>query len=123
MAADNTGMPDLSGLLDTLQKNPELLKTAMSIFASPEKNEKSDSNDSAPSEPAFDPSVLTSLLPALSGRSEGHRGGAGDPHLDRHIALLRALRPYLSHERQTAIDYLLQFGKMGDILKLFDKKE
>lgn len=126
-------MPDLSGILDMLQKNPEIMKTAMSLFAaggkSTENKEGSEESNSAevvaePAEPSiptgFDPSSVAALLPALSG-SLGK--AKKDQPTDRRSALLCALKPYLSRERQMAIDYMLQFGKMGDLLKIFDRKE
>lgn len=129
MATENTGGPDLSGILDALQKNPEIIKTAMSLFASPDQEKQSSdkSDGSADGEPTaptgldFDPSRLAALLPALSG-SIGN-GAKGESSVDRRTALLCALKPYLSRERQTAIDYMLQFGKMGDLLRVLDKKE
>jgi hypothetical protein len=36
---------------------------------------------------------------------------------DHRYALLCALRPYLSEERREVIDYLLRFGKIGELLK------
>ncbi len=40
-----------------------------------------------------------------------------DKHSDSRTALLYAMKPYLSPERQNAIDYIVKLGRLGDILK------
>ena len=39
------------------------------------------------------------------------------PSSDSRTALLCAMKPYLSRDRQNAIDYIVKIGKLGDILK------
>lgn len=39
------------------------------------------------------------------------------PGADSRTALLCAMKPYLSRDRQNAIDYIVKIGKLGDILK------
>lgn len=53
--------------------------------------------------------------PSAVAASASHRGGGG-AH-DRRIALLCALRPYLSPRRQEAIDYILRMDKMGKLFR------
>lgn len=36
---------------------------------------------------------------------------------DRRAALLCAMKPYLSHDRQQAVDYIIKLSRLGDILK------
>lgn len=48
------------------------------------------------------------------GSGEGHGGGRGG---DRCIALLSALKPYMSPRRCEAIDYLIRMNRMGDIIR------
>ncbi len=50
-----------------------------------------------------------------SGARGGHGGGRGGG--DRCIALLSALRPYMSPRRCEAIDYLIRMNRMGDIIR------
>ncbi len=40
-----------------------------------------------------------------------------NPSSDSRTALLCAMKPYLSRERQNAIDYIVKLGRLGDILK------
>ena len=39
------------------------------------------------------------------------------PGADSRTALLCAMKPYLSRDRQNAIDYIVKIGRLGDILK------
>ena len=36
---------------------------------------------------------------------------------DHRAALLCAMKPYLSHDRQQAVDYILKLSRLGDLLK------
>ena len=36
---------------------------------------------------------------------------------ERRAALLCAMKPYLSRDRQEAIDYILKLSRLGDLLK------
>ena len=49
------------------------------------------------------------------GARGGHGGGRGGG--DRCIALLSALKPYMSPRRCEAIDYLIRMNRMGDIIR------
>mgnify|MGYP003461402845 CR=1 FL=1 len=40
-----------------------------------------------------------------------------DKTADSRTALLSAMKPYLSPERQNAVDYIVKLGRLGDILK------
>ena len=91
--------PDLSGLLGGLLSNPAML--------------------------AKIPQLMSSLGPLLGGMNGGHdkagQGGGlglhGHLHLDRHTALLCAVKPYLCAERQQAAEYLIGLCRMGDVLQ------
>lgn len=52
---------------------------------------------------------------ARGGPGGGHGGGRGGG--DRCIALLSALKPYMSPRRCEAIDYLIRMNRMGDIIR------
>ena len=49
-------------------------------------------------------------------KSVSHHGG-GSGCRERRIALLCALRPYLSPRRREAIDYILRMDKMGKLFR------
>lgn len=119
MSEENTNpaIPDLSGIMDIISKNPELVEKAASII------DGMKSGGDAPQISGLDPSALGSILPALlpQGGEKDHGaspvfGGKGHHGHSRSCDLLRALKPYLSKERCDAIDYMLNFSKIGDLL-------
>lgn len=64
------------------------------------------------------PGVLSMLKPERS-VAAGAPGPGKPPHpgCDRRVALLSALKPYMSPKRCEAIDYLIRINRMGDILR------
>ncbi len=125
MADNDVKMPDLSGIMDMLSKNPDLVKNAVNAIsgmtgAVPSvSSESAEAEASAPvSAPSFDPSALNALLPMLTQGQKTHKDGRPNHH-----ELLCALRPYLSPERRTVIDRMLEFGQIGDLLKSFEGKK
>ena len=76
------------------------------------------------------PQLLSGLLGGLSSISQGSlptaavpssertpAGGLSGLSLDRHVALLCALKPYLNHDRQQAIEQMVNLCKIGNVLK------
>ena len=125
MAENDVKMPDLSGVLDMISKNPDLIKNAVNAFsgmtqaASSEISQSPDGSTPA-SMPQFDPSALNSLLPMLMKDQKPHNSTKGKSN---HHDLLCALKPYLSPERCTVIDRLLEFNQLGDLLKTLEGKK
>ena len=66
-------------------------------------------------------SKLPSILSALGGLSGKGAPPPSQPEKkhdsDRRIALLLALRPYLSPRRREIIDYLIKMNKLGELFK------
>ena len=125
MADNDVKMPDLSGIMDMISKNPDLVKNAVNAIsgmvgtAPSAAHEETENEASAPiSAPSFDPSALNALLPMLTQGQKHHKDGKPNHH-----ELLCALRPYLSPERRTVIDRMLEFGQLGDLLKSFEGKK
>jgi len=108
----NPTMPDLSGIMDIISKNPELVQQAASILDGMKKG-----GDAPPIPEGLDPSALGAILPTFKPIPDGKKDG-GKAHHDRNRSceLLRALKPYLSKERCDAIDYMLNFSRIGDLL-------
>ena len=114
--------PDaLSGAISQLTRNPQLLSSIASMIGAPpppnaqpsvetaaddseEKAEKAEKSE-APKD------MLATLAPLLSG------GIKRTPGEERRDALLCALKPYMSGRRAEMIEYILKYGKFGDILK------
>ena len=120
---------NFSNALNSILSNPEML----SMITSMAKQLKSDAQQSEPSgdgdtsappsspasaaqpEHGGEPSVaaaLSSLAPLLSGEGIKHSKRDND-----RACLLRALKPYLSHERAEAIDYIIRFSSLAEVLK------
>ncbi len=55
------------------------------------------------------PAMLSMLSPALGGKGEGKK--------DDRTVLLSALKPYMSPKRCEAIDKLIMFGRIGELLR------
>lgn len=129
--------PDLSQAIDKLLAHPELISMVASALggsptptapaAEPEQTEKTQPTAvreaPLPSEPAStapgtDPAALmTSLAPLLSGLGGKGAGIGGKPKDDNRTCLLRALKPYVSAGRQEAIEYMIRFSQITDLLK------
>lgn len=57
------------------------------------------------------------LLKAVSQKETTQGTPAHGDACARREALLCALKPYLSHERAAAVDYLLRLSRVGDAIK------
>ncbi len=91
----------LSSAIAKLTENPEILSTVASAIGVG----ASDGGEQPPS-------IMATLAPMLSGF-----GGKKSPEEERRDALLCALKPYMSPRRREMIEYMLKFGKFGDVLK------
>lgn len=118
-----------SGMLEGILSNPEMMSligsiakelkdaapTAADKEPAPTKNDMAElSSDTALSSTGgnSDSAALVSrLAPLLSGNTS--LGGKED---DR-ACLLRALKPYLSHGRSEAIDYIIRFASIAKLLR------
>lgn len=96
----------LSSLLsnkELMSKLPQIISVAKPIFelmgSGTVKNPEPQQNESASALPAY---------PASSARTKSEADRA---------ALLCAMKPYLSRDRQNAIDYIIKLSRLGDILK------
>jgi hypothetical protein len=98
-----------SDIFSSLLSSPELLSKIPTIIATLKPILELLGN--APKTEASEPS-----LPASSSPTDP-RGQKNSAISDRHSALLCAMKPYLSPERQQAIDYIIKLGRLGDILK------
>ena len=103
---------DLSSLIDTVSKNPEILNLAKNMLSPPQSGTErvpdAQKSDSVPS-----PSELTDTLRALIPTSAKHSSHTSESNGD---ALLCALRPYLSKERRDTLDRILSLKKLGTVL-------
>ncbi len=120
---------DLSGAISKIMEHPELISMVASVLG---KDSAQSADTSAPPQQASDteeaasvsaapsppPEILSTLMPIISKLSAlGEIGGKSGASGFRHEQLLCALKPYLSHSRCDAIDYMIKISKMSVLLK------
>jgi len=96
------------------------------LLDDPEVRAAGEASDTPPSTPvgadagllgALPPELLTKLPVLMSAIGPTLKGkGAGD-YKDDKTALLLALKPYMSPQRCDAIDKLIMFGRIGEIMR------
>ena len=114
---------DLSAVIGALSKNPAILTALGSLMDSAAKK--------PPPEPKSpDIGAILGLLGAKNDRAEGsdptaHNGIFGSKEdVENRIALLSAVRPFLSKQRQEKLDLLiklLKLSELGELTKLLGK--
>ena len=140
-AEDNLSLPnDFSVMLDKVLSNPEILTTVASALSGASASGTGESNGDKAAEqpntqesaaasvsaelPSLDadammqklPQMMKLLSPMLSGGGEKNHASASVPS-DKRTCLLLAIKPYLSPQRCEAIDYIVKFSKLSEILK------
>ena len=123
---------DFSAMIDKVLANPEILSTVAAALSSSgageesggktaeeEKGEESMQTSSALDTDAMMqklPQMMKLLSPMLSGGGAKGQGSSAVPS-DKRTCLLLAIKPYLSPERCEAIDYIVKFSKLSEILR------
>ena len=130
MNEQNNSSDGFSGVLNSILSDPQMLSTITSLAqklkgdndATPvteiqheaqaeEISAPADVNEERPVPPSI-PDAIGALAPLLSGNSPKHSKKDDD-----RACLLRALKPYLSQDRSQAIDYIIRFSSIADVLK------
>mgnify|MGYP006974596454 CR=1 FL=1 len=110
-----------SSILNGILSNPEMMAMISSMAgklksenapAESEAAEASEAAATATSAPERLPEAISALAPLLSGEGVKHSKRDND-----RACLLRALKPYLSPGRSEAIDYIIKFSSIVDLLK------
>ena len=109
--SENTGTSSgASDIFSALLSNPELLSKLPQILSVVKPLlESSQIFTQAPQSQKEIESAPASLI---SVKPQQHQ-----KQTDNRSALLYAMKPYLGHDRQQAIDYIVKLGKLGEILK------
>ena len=129
------GLPnDFSAMLDKVLSNPEILTTVASALSGVSSNGGAEASNKDTEKPSAEqsvaapapldtdammqklPQMMKMLSPMLSGSGAKNHSPAHDPS-DKRTCLLLAIKPYLSPERCEAIDYIIKFSKLSEILK------
>ena len=116
--------PALSSVIDAIMANPELISTVASALGRPITSKAPPPRETPPeAEPvSAPPADLSAALSLFSHPSEEKRGAPRLPENDRS-RLLCALKPYVNPHRRDAIDTLLRFSQMTELLKLLPPRE
>ena len=126
-----TPPPDPRGLLERLLDEAEALSPPPPAAPPPHPPSDGEASSQAPPNPLgallSDPAVLTALptlmenlSPLLGGlsRGTGSAPNASRPHtVDRHTALLCAIKPYLSPHRQETAETVIRLCRVWDALE------
>lgn len=125
----DTPSPDqLPDLISTIMSNKELMEKISSIVGTSDEEKGTGESPKAPtdlgamlSDPnimAKLPEVISVLRPMFGGGAQNEGPKNASAHAsDRRMALLCALKPYLSPRRCEAIDYITRISKFGDMMK------
>ena len=119
-AAQSEGSDGFSSILNGILSNPEMMAMISSMAgklkgeSAPAESTAAETREAAPAESAPErlPETISALAPLLSGDSVKHSKRDND-----RACLLRALKPYLSPGRSEAIDYIIKFSNIADLLK------
>ena len=118
---NNGSPPDLSEVLGQLLANKELMDKIGEIANGLEHTEKTDTQDTGNEITALlsDPNMLSKLPEVIGAISPlvSSKSGNSQPHNSRQIALLMALKPYLSPKRCEAIDYIAKISRLSQTFK------
>ncbi|MBQ2384947.1 MAG: hypothetical protein II292_01935 [Clostridia bacterium] len=118
-AAQSGGSDGFSSILNGILSNPEMMAMISSMAGklksenAPAESEATEVSEASPtSAPERLPEAISALAPLLSGEGVKHSKRDND-----RACLLRALKPYLSPGRSEAIDYIIKFSSIADLLK------
>ena len=122
----------LSDMIGRLMSNPEVMKIISSMAGKSQKTTEESPNDESDvsvsvSENASAltdtstklPDVISALSPMLSGIAslKSDKPPKLSPKDERRACLLRAIKPYVSHGRSEAIDYMIQLSRITELMK------
>lgn len=111
-----------SSMLSGILSNPEMMSMVSSMAeqlknsSSPKAESTDDSPPPAAEVAAHPQKDISGALGALAPLISGGLGGTSKADNDR-ACLLRALKPYLSEGRCEAIEYIIKFSKITDVIK------
>ena len=106
-----SGIGDLSSMIEKLKEHPEIVSSVAGALGLGAAAPPAVPTDAAAASSI--PDILSTIAPLMSSKEEH---GQCD---DNRLALLIALKPYLSPQRCEIIDLIIKFSQMGDLLKKF----
>lgn len=145
-ALGGTSPPALSDAIEKIMAHPELISMVASVLGKSGEQKEGEqvppaskeglgdvadtaeplvSSEAAPTSvqsspqalPKELPELVSTLAPLLSGMGKGGGSPAKGAPSSNSACLLRALKPYVSHGRREAIDYMIRISEFSEILK------
>ncbi len=98
-----------SDILSAILSNPDLISKLPTIISTVKPILEMLGGATKASEPQTVPTAASSTEKEVFAPTKGGQ--------DRRAALLCAMKPYLSHDRREAIDYIIKLSRLGDVLK------
>lgn len=114
-AASSGAQNPMGDVLSSLLSNPDLLAKLPSLLSS--MKPILDMLGGMGGTGTAQTSAAASPLPGAQNEPASAQDKSSDKKSDSRTALLCAMKPYLSPDRQNAIDYIVKIGRLGDILK------
>ena len=114
MADEMKNVPDLSALLGELLANKELMEKIGEIAGTAKSTEQAPTPDTILQNADIMsklPEVMSVITPLINGEAKS------DSNDGKRLALLYALKPYLSPKRCEAIDYIARMSKLSQTFK------
>ena len=107
---------NLADAMEKLMAHPEIIELAASVLKPDEKTDPSSVSEESNHADIPQNSETTTPVSTADRKSPGAQRRLGGEALDGSIALLVALKPYLSKKRCETIDRLIEFGKIGRVI-------
>ena len=116
--------PQFSEMLGKVLSNPEILGAVASAMSGgevdkPREEPPTDTFEAVSEEGSF-PDNITEKLPDIIGVLGPVLSGKGEARVrsdDKRCCLLRAIKPYVSNSRQEAIEYMIKFSLLAELLR------
>ena len=102
-------MEGMEEKLGAILGNPDMMKQIMSMAQALGSPPPAEAPPSPPAEPGIDPAMMQQAMTLI-------RGSGVDPHQQ---SLLRALEPYLSHERIGRLQRAMRAAKLASLATQF----
>jgi len=115
--------PQFSEMLSKVLANPDIISAVASAVSGGQSDPREEAAQKVSSESQIDgdfpdnisdklPEIISVLGPVLSGKGEAKVRAD-----DRRCCLLRAIKPYVSDSRQEAIEYMIKFSLLAELLR------
>lgn len=118
---DGVSLPDnLSEMLDKVLSNPELIASVASALSASSGKESSGGEADKKSVETSAPAELSEKLPEIMSALKpmlGSHSSERSREAEKRACLLNAVKPYVSPQRCEAIDYMIKFSRLAELMR------